>query len=86
MVQLQEMRDEGGTMTDKQTTKLRLIEGQQVNIALRDGTRLDDCNLVSSGRNRLDTLWLFVNGEDVFVPCSDVVDFWEADSNRPWAA
>jgi hypothetical protein len=63
-------------------SKLRLIEGQQVTIALRDGTLIDDCNLVSSGRSCLDNLWLIVNGEDVFVACSDVADVWQA-SNKP---
>ena len=68
------------------TTNLRSYEGEQVNLALRDGTRLDDCNLVSGGRNRLDNLWLFVNGEDVFVARSDVVDLWQQSNDRPWAA
>ena len=51
----------------KGQTSLRSIEGRKVSVALRNGTRLVDCDLVSSGRNRLDNLWLFVNGEDVFV-------------------
>jgi hypothetical protein len=73
-------------MADRQMRNLRLIEGQRVSIALRDGTRIDDCDLVSSGRNRLDNLWLFVNGEDVFVARSDVVDLWQQSNDRPWAA
>ena len=73
-------------MAEQTTTNLRSYEGEQINIALRDGTRLDDCNLVSGGRNRLDNLWLFVNGEDLFVPRCDVVDIWQTSSDRPWAA
>ena len=73
-------------MADRQMRNLRLIEGQRVSIALHDGTRIDDCDLVSSGRNRLDNLWLFVNGEDVFVARSDVVDLWQQSNDRPWAA
>jgi hypothetical protein len=73
-------------MEKRQMRNLRPIEGQQVSIALRDGTRLDDCDLVSSGRNRLGNLWLFVNGEDVFVARSDVVDLWQSSRDRPWAA
>jgi hypothetical protein len=73
-------------MANDRKHHLRLIEGQQVNVALRDGTRLDDCNLVSSGRSRVDSIWLFVNGEDVFVPHDDVVDLWETSGGRPWAA
>jgi hypothetical protein len=48
-----------------------------VSVALKDGTRIDGCNLVSIGRNGAPTLWLFVNGEDTFVPLLDVVDLWE---------
>jgi hypothetical protein len=73
-------------MEKRQMRNLRLIEGQRVCIALRDGTRLDDCDLVSSGRNRLGNLWLFVNGEDVFVAHNDVVDLWQSNRDRPWAA
>ena len=53
------------------------LEGHRVNLALTDGSRLDDCELVSSGHGRT-TLWLFVNGSDVFVPVAEVIDAWEA--------
>jgi len=62
------------------------MEGHQVSLALRDGTRFDDCNLVSGGRNRLDTVWLFVKGEDVFVSRSEVVDIWATEADPPHAA
>jgi hypothetical protein len=58
-----------------------------VNVALQDGTRIDDCQLVSGGRNSVPNLWLFTNGEDVFVARRDVLDVWETDAgNRPRAA
>jgi hypothetical protein len=80
-------RDVGGTLAHRHpTSTLRPFEGTQVNILFRDGSRIDDCNLVSSGRNRLDNLWLFISGEDVFVPRADLVDIWQADSHRPRAA
>jgi hypothetical protein len=63
-------------MKDRQRT-LTMLEGRQVSVALHDGTRIDDSNLVSSGRRRARTLWLFANGEDVFVPVDEVVDVWE---------
>jgi hypothetical protein len=63
-----------------------LVEGQQVNVSLRDGTRLDDCQLVSSGGNRGRNLWLFTNGDDVFVALSEVVEVWETEASRPRAA
>ena len=53
------------------------LEGHRVNLALIDGSRLDGCELVSAGHGR-PTLWLFVNGSDVFVPVARVTDAWEA--------
>ena len=63
-------------MTSREHT-LTMLEGRQVSVALQDGTRIDDSSLVSSGRRRVRTLWLFANGEDVFVPLDEVVDVWE---------
>jgi hypothetical protein len=57
---------------------LQLLEGQQVSVALCDGARIDDCQLVSAGRTTTNTLWLFSNGADVFVSLGDVLDVWEA--------
>src|SRR3954452_16672760 len=70
-------RDEGPIMNDQLSRTLSSLEGRQVSISLRDGTRIDDGSLVSCGRNRLNTLWVFVNDEDVFVPRSQVTDIWE---------
>ena len=53
------------------------LEGHRVSVALTDGSRLDDCELVSAGRGTA-TLWLFVNGDDVFIRVSEVTDAWEA--------
>lgn len=72
-------------MTKQQRSRLRSIEGQQVSVALRGGTRIDDCNLVSS-RPQIGQLWLFVNGEDVFIAMRDIVDVWETDIKPPRAA
>ena len=59
------------------TTSLHGLEGRQVSVALRNGSRIDDCQLVSGPRARTETLWLFSNGDDVFVSLSDIVDIWE---------
>ncbi len=61
-------------MSAEQQLKLRGLEGRTVHLALVDGSRLDDVALVSA-RSR--TVWVFTNGEDTFVPISDVVDVWE---------
>ncbi len=53
------------------------LEGRRVNVALADGSRIDDCELVSTGHGAA-TLWLFVNGDDVFVAVDDITDAWEA--------
>jgi len=58
--------------------QLRSLEGRQVGVTLRDGSRIDDAQLVSSGRGNVRTLWVFTNGVDTFVRHSDVVDVWEA--------
>jgi hypothetical protein len=57
---------------------VRLLEGRQVCVALRNGSRIDDCQLVSAGRISTDTLWLFSNGADLFVSIDEVLDVWEA--------
>ena len=62
------------------------IDGRRVHVALRNGTRIDDCQLVSRGRTSVPTLWLFADGEDLFIPLEDVVDLWEANSHRRRAA
>ena len=53
------------------------LEGRRVSLALIDGSRLDDCELVSARHGR-HTLWLFINGADVFIPMAQVTDAWEA--------
>lgn len=62
------------------------IDGRQVKVALRDGTRIDDCQLVSSRRGTVDTLWLFADGEDHFIACDDVLDLWLAEDTSCPAA
>jgi hypothetical protein len=58
--------------------QLRALEGHRVGLAVRGGHRIDDCDLVSVGRSGVASLWVFADGEDVFVPFDDVVDLWEA--------
>jgi hypothetical protein len=63
-------------LTQHRRNRIRTFEGQTVNLALVDGTRLDDCQLVSACRRSTRTLWLFHNGIDRFVPIDTVVDLW----------
>ena len=62
---------------ERVTSLIGHLEGRRVSLALLDGSRLDDCELVSAGQGA-PTLWLFVNGGDVFVPVAEVTDAWEA--------
>lgn len=65
-------------MSPGQISQLKMLEGRQVGVALSDGTRIDDAELVSSGRGQVRTLWVFTNGVDAFVPLLEVVGVWEA--------
>jgi hypothetical protein len=53
------------------------LEGRRVSLSLADGSRIDDCELVSAGHGA-GTLWLYGNGGDIFVPVAEVTDAWEA--------
>jgi len=58
--------------------KLSHLEGRRVSVAFTDGSRLDDCELVSTGHNGAATLWLYSNGADVFAAPEQVVEIWES--------
>jgi hypothetical protein len=70
-------------MLDDRLCRLtRLLEGRRIGLALADGSRLDDCQLVSAGRNGSPSLWLYANGADTFVTMLDVRDVWEVRPSR----
>jgi hypothetical protein len=58
--------------------EFRRLEGQQVSMALADGSRIDDCSLVSAGRGPAKTIWVYVNGIDAFLQPAHVVAVWAA--------
>ena len=62
-------------MTGHRLPDLVRLEGRRVGISLKDGSRIDDCQLVFAGRDRV---WVFVNGRDTFVSATTVCDFWES--------
>jgi hypothetical protein len=64
-------------MTIEDRRELRRFEGSSVNLALADGSRLDDVSLISA---RGTSLWIFACGEDRFVPVASVVDAWPSSS------
>ena len=63
-------------MTAERRRESRRLEGLGVNLALADGSRLDDVSLVSAHGL---SLWIFDGGEDVFVPIASVIDFWASE-------
>lgn len=66
-------------MSADRRRQLRRLEGLSVHLSLTDGSRLDDVALVSAHGIRL---WVFHNGQDVFVPVHEVVDFWASQPAR----
>jgi hypothetical protein len=64
-------------MTKQNRGQLKELEGHRVSLALADGSRIDDCELVSVDRGRSGQLWVHANGSDAFVPLSKVSDVWE---------
>jgi hypothetical protein len=70
-------------MTKDVVAKLVHLEGRHVSVAFTDGSRLDDCELVSTGHHGAQTLWLYANGADVFAAPENVIDIWEVRPPRP---
>ena len=60
----------------------RKLEGHLVGLALADGSRLDGAVVVSAGHGDLKSLWLEVDGVDVFVEKAYVLDVWETGAAR----
>ena len=63
-------------MSPQALRSYRQLEGHHVSVSLADGSRLDDCELVSAGRGTA-TLWLHDGHDDRMVKASEVVDLWE---------
>jgi len=62
-------------MTGQKLQHLIGLEGHHVGLTLTDGSQISDCQLVFAGR---ETMWVFTDGEDAFVPVDVVVDVWES--------
>lgn len=70
-------------MAPERLAELQALEGRTICLALRHGSRIDDCVLISAGRQGVSTLWVWNLGADEFVPRADVVDFWETRRCQP---
>ena len=58
------------------TIDLRHLEGQRISLALGDGSRIDDCQLVSAPRGQSDRVWVCAGGRDLFFAVKDIADVW----------
>lgn len=65
-------------MSTARLASLKHLEGRRVCLALAGGDRIDDCQLISLGRGRCPSVWIFSNGLDRFLIRGDVVDCWES--------
>lgn len=72
-------------MVQYSASQFRSLEGQRVGIALTDGSRIDDCELISLARTGLQTLWLLVDGLDVFIPVAAIETIWATAAAVPAA-
>lgn len=59
------------------TKELRKLEGHHVNLTLADGTNIDQATLISAGRGRTASLWIYTNHTDTIIPLGHVVNVWE---------
>jgi hypothetical protein len=58
-----------------------MLEGERVCVSFNDGSRIDDCQLVSMGRGLVRSVWLY-DGRDLFFPLHEVTDLWESSCQR----
>jgi hypothetical protein len=64
-------------MTSTHVKELRRLEGQRITLVMLDGSHIPDAILVSAGGGCTRTVWLDVDGIDVFVPTGAVRNGWE---------
>ena len=73
-------------MADQIHVTLRHLEGRQVGLALDDGSRILDAQLISAGRPGLSSVWILIDGADSFIPLLTVAEVWEISPANHQAA
>ena len=53
-----------------------------MNLWLRNGSQLDGVEVISAGRGGLSSLWLEVNGTDLFIEKTEILDIHEVRGDR----
>ena len=69
-----------------ETSWLKPLEGHQVSVTLRGGTRIVNCHLLSASRPGGQTVWLCIGGMDVFLPMAAIAACRGASSTAPRVA
>jgi hypothetical protein len=64
------------------SASIRALEGHHVSVLLVDGSRIEDCELVSVGRGRTETLWILTRDGDAFLRLADVDELWAVTPER----
>ena len=73
-------------MADQIHVTLRHLEGRRVGMALNDGSRIVDAQLISAGRPGLSSVWILIDGADSFIPVLTVSEVWEIAAAEPFQA
>ena len=71
-----------GSKLTQASVQLRTLEGRRVNLWLRNGSQLDGVEVISAGRGGLSSLWLEVNGTDLFIEKTEILDIHEVRGDR----
>jgi len=57
--------------------RLRDLEGRRVNLSLTNGSQLESVEVVSAGRGGLSSLWLELDGTDLFIKKAEILNIYE---------
>jgi hypothetical protein len=53
--------------------ELRALEGERVDLTLRDGSQLEDCDLISIGRLWAKSIWVLREDADLVISVVDIL-------------
>jgi hypothetical protein len=57
--------------------RLRDLEGRRVNLSLTNGSQLESVEVVSAGHGGLSSLWLELDGTDLFIEKAEILNIYE---------
>jgi len=71
-----------GPAVHKRSTSLRDFEGRTVSLDLVDGSRIERATVVSSGRGVAASVWIDLDGMDVFLARTQIVGVADLTTER----